>query len=101
MPIGQLIRDLRGARGWTQAQLADQLTLSAEEPNGAPGRDAVKRWESGKVVPGGFWLDHLAKVFDVPFDPLKGEATLDRVNRRSLSACQLSSRRTDISLHNW
>ncbi|MFE0423807.1 helix-turn-helix domain-containing protein [Streptomyces sp. NPDC058953] len=83
MPIGQLIRDLRGARGWTQAQLADQLAVSAEEPHGAPGRDAVKRWEGGKVIPGDFWLQHLAKVFDVSFDSLKGEATLDRVNRRS------------------
>ncbi|MFJ8230110.1 helix-turn-helix transcriptional regulator [Streptomyces sp. NPDC094448] len=83
MPIGQLVRDLRGARGWTQVQLADNLALSAGDPSGAPGRDAVKRWETGKVIPGDHWLHYLAKVFEVPFETLKAEATLDRVNRRS------------------
>ncbi|MEU5977536.1 helix-turn-helix domain-containing protein [Streptomyces sp. NPDC047315] len=83
MPIGQLIRDLRGARGWTQNKLADQLSIAAGEPNGAPGRDAVKRWEAGKVIPGDHWLRHLAHVFNVPIENLKSEATLDHVNRRN------------------
>ncbi|MCP3822105.1 helix-turn-helix domain-containing protein [Streptomyces sp. A3M-1-3] len=83
MPIGQLIRDLRSLKQWTQAQLADELALSAGDPTGAPGRDAVKRWETGKVIPGKHWIGHLSRVLGVPDGQLAAEATLDRVNRRA------------------
>lgn len=83
MPIGQLIRDLRTLKQWTQAQLADQLAISAGDPTGAPGRDAVKRWETGKVIPGKHWIRHLSHVLGVPAGQLAAEATLDRVNRRA------------------
>ncbi|MER6629600.1 helix-turn-helix transcriptional regulator [Streptomyces sp. NPDC000987] len=82
MPIGQLIRDLRTLKQWTQARLAEELAVSAGDPTGAPGRDAVKRWENGKVVPGKHWVGHLAHVLGVPPEQLSMEATLDRVNRR-------------------
>jgi len=82
-PIGQLIRDLRTLERWTQDQLAARLAIAAGDPTGAPGRDAVKRWESGKVIPGKHWIGHLSGVLDVPAGLLAAEATLDRVNRRA------------------
>ncbi len=48
-----------------------------------PGRDTVKRWESGKVIPGKHWQQHLSLVLQVPLELLAAEANLDRVNRRS------------------
>ncbi|MFF3583993.1 helix-turn-helix domain-containing protein [Streptomyces mirabilis] len=83
MPIGQLFRDLRDLKQWTQTQLAEQLAISAGDPTGAPGRDAVKRWETGKVIPGRHWIGHLSGVLGVPAGQLAAEATLDRVNRRA------------------
>ncbi|MFD9483665.1 helix-turn-helix domain-containing protein [Streptomyces sp. NPDC059991] len=83
MPIGQLIRDLRILKQWTQTQLAEQLAVCAGDPTGAPGRDAVKRWETGKVIPGKHWIAHLSHVVGVPVAQLEAEATLDRVNRRA------------------
>lgn len=83
MAIGDLIRDRRQEKNLTQAQLADELSASARDPGGAPGRDAVKRWETGKVIPGILWLTHLARVLDIPLERLQAEATLARVNRRS------------------
>lgn len=83
MPIGQLIRDLRERKHLTQRQLAEELAISAGDPTGAPGRDAVKRWESGRVIPGRHWILHLSHVLGVPVDTLAAEATLDRMNRRA------------------
>ncbi|MDX3025376.1 helix-turn-helix domain-containing protein [Streptomyces acidiscabies] len=83
MPIGQLIRDLRDLKRWTQVQLAERLAIAAGDPDGAPGRDAVKRWESGKVIPGKYWIGYLSRVLVVPAGLLEAEATLDRVNRRA------------------
>ncbi|MFI1186877.1 helix-turn-helix domain-containing protein [Streptomyces californicus] len=82
MPIGQLIRDLRLLKHWTQVQLAEQLAMCAGDPAGAPDRDAVKRWETGKVIPGKYWIGHLSRVLIVPVQQLEEEARLDRVNRR-------------------
>ncbi|MGW4032808.1 helix-turn-helix domain-containing protein [Streptomyces sp. NPDC004838] len=83
MPMGELIRSRRLARQWTQSQLADQLATSSCDPNGAPGRDAVKRWETGKVIPGKHWIRHLSQVLGVPDRELTAEAKLDRLNRRA------------------
>lgn len=89
MAIEDLIRSRRRELGITQASLADHLCQSARDPTGAPGRDAVKRWESGKVVPGPHWQAHLAVVLAIPLEQVRAEATISRVNRRnflSLSA---------------
>lgn len=42
-----------------------------------------QRWENGGVIPGPFWLTHLAQILDVPLAVLKAEATLSRVDRRA------------------
>jgi transcriptional regulator with XRE-family HTH domain len=80
--LGDLIRDLRTARGWTQETLSDALGEVSDRP-GLPGRDQVKRWENGKVIPSGAWLGHLAHVLGVPLPALRSEATLSRMERRA------------------
>jgi transcriptional regulator with XRE-family HTH domain len=85
--IGNLIRDLRQSRGWSQTDLARTLCQVSGHPT--VGREEVHRWETGKVIPRGFWLTHLSATLSVPLDVLTSEARLARMNRRgflSLSA---------------
>ncbi|MBT2546560.1 helix-turn-helix domain-containing protein [Streptomyces sp. ISL-44] len=68
MDIGELIRELRTAHGWSQARLADEI-------NGAHGttltREYVARWERGRVAPRGFYLAALSSALDVPLAVLE------------------------------
>ncbi|WP_030196342.1 helix-turn-helix domain-containing protein [Streptomyces sp. NRRL S-87] len=68
MDIGELIRDLRTAQGWSQARLADEI-------NRAEGttltREYVARWERGKCAPRAFYLAVLSRVLDVPLSVLE------------------------------
>jgi transcriptional regulator with XRE-family HTH domain len=70
MDIGELIRDLRKARGWSQGRLASEVnrvygtTLT---------REYVSNWERSKVTPGAFYLAALSAVLDVPLAVLEGE----------------------------
>ncbi|MFJ9792696.1 helix-turn-helix domain-containing protein [Streptomyces globosus] len=70
MDIGELIRDLRTARGWSQGRLASEInkvhgtTLT---------REYVSNWERSKVRPGPFYLAALSAVLDVPLAVLEGE----------------------------
>ncbi|WP_030662333.1 helix-turn-helix domain-containing protein [Streptomyces rimosus] len=70
MPIGDLIRNLRKARGWSQGRLVSEI-------NKAFGtgltREYVSRWECSKVAPGAYHLRHLSAVLDVPLATLEGE----------------------------
>ncbi|MFF3416782.1 helix-turn-helix domain-containing protein [Streptomyces sp. NPDC002698] len=83
MAIGDLIRDLRLSKGLSQLGLGEALNTAAGREDAPAARDMVKRWERGKVVPGRYWLAHLASVFGVPSTVLEAEATLTRVNRRA------------------
>ncbi|WP_194813888.1 helix-turn-helix domain-containing protein [Nocardia sp. XZ_19_385] len=71
---GDLIRELRLAKGWSQGRLADELCKSS----GANiGREYIsRRWESGETEPSSFWLRHLATVLDCPPEML--EASVHR-----------------------
>jgi transcriptional regulator with XRE-family HTH domain len=85
--LGNLIKDLRQSRSWSQTDLADVLCRVSGRPT--IGREEVHRWETGKIIPGKFWLTYLAQVFDMPLDVLTSQAKLSRMNRRafmSLSA---------------
>ncbi|MFD7337172.1 helix-turn-helix domain-containing protein [Streptomyces violascens] len=70
MAIGELIKDLRKARGWSQGRLASAI-------NDAFGtnldREYVSRWERSKVTPGAYYLRCLSAVLDVPLAVLEGE----------------------------
>ena len=63
MAMGVSLRDLRGARGWSQGRLASEI-------NDAFGtnldREYVSRWERCKVVPGPFYLRCLSAVLARP-----------------------------------
>ncbi|MFE5542735.1 helix-turn-helix domain-containing protein [Streptomyces sp. NPDC056534] len=69
MGIGELIRDLRNAQGWSQGELAKRLTQSA--PGYNMSRETVSRWENGRNKPGPFWLGHLALVLEAPLAVLE------------------------------
>ncbi|WP_411139939.1 helix-turn-helix domain-containing protein [Streptomyces sp. x-80] len=70
MGIGELIRELRSARGWSQGRLASEInnqfgtTLS---------REYVSGWECSRHEPGAFYLRALSAVLDVPLAVLENE----------------------------
>jgi transcriptional regulator with XRE-family HTH domain len=70
MTVGELIRELRCALGWSQGRLASKLCDAARYETIT--RNDVSRWEHGKRHPGPFWLRHLAAVLQVPSDVLEG-----------------------------
>ncbi|MEU7190006.1 helix-turn-helix transcriptional regulator [Streptomyces sp. NPDC045369] len=70
MPIGELIRNLRKARGWSQGRLASEINKMFGT---GLTREYVSRWECSKVVPGAYHLRHLSAVLDVPPATLEGE----------------------------
>ncbi|MEN8650165.1 helix-turn-helix transcriptional regulator [Streptomyces sp. 21So2-11] len=75
MAIGQLIKDLRTARGWSQGRLASEVNAAFGT---SLDREYVSRWERSKVTPGPFYLRCLSAALDVPLAVLEGE-----VNRRT------------------
>ena len=68
---GEKIKELRTARGWTQADLARRLGIT---------RNGVNSWEQGLSVPSPAPLVELAKIFSVSTDYLLGVESLDTVN---------------------
>lgn len=67
-PFPVVLRELRTARGWSQARLAEALCVASGRPTVT--RNDVSRWERGKRVPR-MWLPHLAEVLDVPRETLE------------------------------
>jgi transcriptional regulator with XRE-family HTH domain len=61
MIIGEKIKKLRKAKGWTQGQLALELDIN---------RNQVSLWETGKFEPSVFNCVCLADVFNVTLDEL-------------------------------
>ncbi|MFC5720062.1 helix-turn-helix domain-containing protein [Streptomyces gamaensis] len=70
MAIGQLIRDLRKARGWSQSRLASEINKIFGT---GLTREYVSNWECCKVTPGPFYLRCLSAVLDVPLAVLEAE----------------------------
>ena len=71
------IKQLREARGWTQAELARRLGVT---------RNGVNSWEQGLSMPSPACLVELAKVFSVSADYLLGIEELNSVNVTGLAA---------------
>lgn len=65
------IKELRQARGWTQADLARRLGVT---------RNGVNSWEQGLSMPSPASLVDLARLFSVPTDYLLGVERLNTVN---------------------
>ena len=59
--LGREIKRKREEKGWTQEQLAEKLSVSAQ---------AVSKWESGKSCPDISLLPAIAKLFGVTVDAL-------------------------------
>ncbi|MEN2421721.1 helix-turn-helix transcriptional regulator [Streptomyces rimosus] len=70
MPIGDLVRNLRKARGWSQGRLVSEINKTFGT---GLTREYVSRWECSKVAPGACHLRHLSAVLDVPLATLEGE----------------------------
>ncbi|MGH3832818.1 MAG: helix-turn-helix domain-containing protein [Pseudonocardiaceae bacterium] len=73
--LGDLIRQLWESLSWSQSRLATELCTVADHETVT--RESVSRWETGKRVPGPWWLRHLATVLQVPFEILE-QAGVDR-----------------------
>lgn len=70
------IKELREARGWTQAELARRLSIT---------RNGVNSWEQGLSMPSPACLVDLAKLFSVSTDYLLGVERLETVNVTGLN----------------
>ena len=67
--LGAAIRELREALGWSQSRLAPALCKVSQHATVT--RENGSRWETGKRVPGAWWLHHLATVLQVPLETLE------------------------------
>lgn len=84
MAVGDLVRDLRSARGWSQGRLASELVKASGHDTIT--RETVSRWERGAIrCPDPFWLRHLAGVLEVPLQILENE-NVDRRRFTSIAA---------------
>ena len=61
MTIGEKIKELRTAKGWSKVKLADELGTHY---------NTIKHWETGRNEPSVFFCILLADVFDVTLDEL-------------------------------
>ncbi|MER5217624.1 helix-turn-helix domain-containing protein [Streptomyces sp. NPDC002838] len=75
--IGELVRRLRLARGWSQGRLAEALAEAAPG-RVPPTRNDVSRWEIGTRSPRE-WLPFLARVLEVPRDVLEAAKAVQSV----------------------
>lgn len=69
--IADRIRELRAARGWSQAELARRLGVT---------RNGVNSWEQGLSMPSPACLVDLARTFSVSTDYLLGIQRLESLN---------------------
>lgn len=69
--IAERIKELRQARGWTQADIARRLGVT---------RNGVNSWEQGLSMPSPASLVDLARLFSVSTDYLLGVERLNTVN---------------------
>ena len=77
--IGAIITEIRLARGWTQAQLAEQVHLSVE---------SISRLERGVNIPSLKTIDLIANTLDVrlvEFFDFENQEPVDKAYERELS----------------
>ncbi|WP_405790382.1 hypothetical protein [Streptomyces sp. NBC_01367] len=68
--LGDLIRDLRTARGRSRGRLSDRINTGYGT---ALTRECISRRERRAVTPGAYYLRCLSAVLDVPMAVLKGQ----------------------------
>ena len=69
--IADRIRELRQARGWTQAELARRMGIT---------RNGINSWEQGLSMPSPGSLVDLSRIFLVSTDYLLGVERLETIN---------------------
>lgn len=75
--LGQRIRELRSALGWSQVELAGRLGVA---------KQTVSNWENDNIQPSIEMLIRLSKTFNVSSDYLLGLEQTPRLNIDGLSA---------------
>lgn len=69
--IPERIKDLRQARGWTQAELARRMGIT---------RNGINSWKQGLSMPSPGPLVELSRIFLVSTDYLLGVERLETIN---------------------
>ena len=72
MKLAEKIMALRKQRGWSQEELAQQLSVS---------RQSVSKWESGASVPDLDKILKMSEIFDVSTDALLRETQYLKIYR--------------------
>lgn len=79
--IAEKVKDLRQARGWTQAELARRMGIT---------RNGINSWEQGLSMPSPSSLVELAKIFSVSTDYLLGVERLATINVTGLDESEVA-----------
>ncbi len=79
--ISEKVKDLRQARGWTQAELARRMGIT---------RNGINSWEQGLSIPSPSSLVELAKIFSVSTDYLLGVERLATINVTGLDESEVA-----------
>lgn len=74
--LGENIRSLRSAMGWSQVELAKRLNIT---------KQTVSNWENENIQPSIEMLVHLSKALGVTTDHLLGLDTIPRISVEGLS----------------
>ena len=67
--LGPVLARLRRERGWSQPRAAREL--AAVSGCATVTRHEISRWERQERTPGDFWLERLARLFEVPAEELR------------------------------
>ena len=87
-PVGELIRQARSSRGYSQYAFADELVRVSG--NDSLTREQVARWERGKRIPGPYWRQWICLVLLLPTGEVDEAARSARRTRASRQArCQV------------
>jgi len=88
MKVGDVIRDARIARGWSQAKLAREVSLAMKadrrldpKKRQSISRTAVGQWENGETAPNRFNAPYVAKALELPLGailPIQNIVPVDR-----------------------
>lgn len=68
MTIGELIREERKARGWTQSDLAQRADINSI---------SISYYETGRTIPSVMGLIGIADAFGISLDKLVGREAAD------------------------
>lgn len=77
--IGNKITELRKQKGWSQGELANQISAS---------REAIGKYERGEAIPSVETAKNIADIFDVSLDYLVGDVLKPSFDKRMVERLQ-------------